>query len=358
MNRTGLFASIAVQRSDGFALDAEIRIENGSTVALIGPNGAGKSTLVAALCGLLRIDSGAIELNGVVFDDPHSGVFVGPKDRRVGVMFQDGILFPHLSVRDNVAFGLRSRGVSQDETATRVADWLDRLELRSLAGRMPAEMSGGEARRVSLARAIVTEPDLLILDEPLESLDISTRSHVRRLIASHLAEYQGPTLLITHDPTEAMLLGDELSILESGAVTHSGPPHAIRMHPKTPYAADIAGLNLAVGDALEGVVAVGSHRLMIADRTLMGRVAVTFHPRTVSLHASQPEGSPRNTWVTEVASMEVLGSVVRIETGEPMPVTAEITPSAVSSLGLSVGSPIWVSIKATELDVQPVSRSG
>lgn len=354
MNNNGLRAQIAIDRRDGFRLAADIRVENGSTVALIGPNGAGKSTIVDALAGLMPIDSGVIELNGTMFDAPDAGVFVEPKDRRVGVMFQDGVLFPHLSVRANVAFGLQSRGVGAPDIARRVDEWLDRLDLRSLADRMPDQISGGESRRVSLARAVVTEPDLLILDEPLESLDVSTRSGVRRSIASYLAQYQGPTLLITHDPTEAMLLGDEICVLEGGTITHSGPPHTIRMHPKTPYAADIAGLNLAVGDASGGVVAVGSHRLMIPDTEQVGKVAVTFHPRTVALHASQPGGSPRNTWATEVASLEVLGSVVRIETGEPMPLTAEVTPGAVSSLGLSVGSPVWVSIKATELAVQPM----
>ena len=355
MNPDGLHARLSIRRSDGFSLDADVAVENGSTLALIGPNGAGKSTVVAAVAGLIRIDSGAVRLNDVVFDDPESRVFVEPKDRRIGVMFQDGILFPHLSVRDNIGFGLRSRGIDRDEIEMTVDGWLDRLELRSLADRKPAEISGGEARRVSLARAIVNEPDLLILDEPLESLDVSTRSHVRSLIGRYLDEYKGPTLLIAHDPTEAMLLGDDLMILENGSVTHAGPPDFIRMHPKTQYAADVAGLNLAIGDAANGVVTIGSHRLMIPDGAQTGRVAVTFHPRTVALHGLQPEGSARNTWMTHITNMEALGSAVRIETGAPMPITAEVTPSAVTSLGLGVGSRVWVSIKATELGVESVA---
>lgn len=348
---SGLDAQMVVRR-DGFRLDAELTIEPGRTVALLGPNGSGKSTVVAALAGLLPIDEGRIVLDGAVFDDPSHGVFVPPEERRVGVVFQDYLLFPHLSVVENVEFGLRSRGVGRSSASEAAAVWLERLGIGDLARRRPRDLSGGQAQRVALARALVTGPKMLLLDEPLAALDATTRVEMRRVLADHLAVFEGPRLFITHDPTEAFLLADELHIIEGGRITQVGTVDDIRLRPRTAYIADLGGSNLFFGEAAGGAVDVGGHLLRIADSHISGPVLATVHAQAISLHAHRPGGSPRNAWETTVTRIEHFGDRVRVQTGPPLPVTAEVTPGAVGELQLREGSSVWVSIKATEIGVQ------
>lgn len=352
MSRGGLEARLVVRRSEKFLLDVDLSMDPGETSALLGPNGAGKSTVVAAIAGLLPIDSGHIELSGKVLDDPDARVFVTAEDRRVGVVFQDYLLFPHLNVVQNVAFGLRSRGVSRAEAQARSREWLVRLGLEGLEDHRSADLSGGQAQRVALARALVTEPDLLLLDEPLAALDVTTRTEQRHTLSEHLAVFGGPRLLITHDPTEALLLADRVHVIEHGTLTQSGTADEIRLSPKTRYAADLAGLNLIVGTVVAGVVRVGDSSLHVADRLEDGPVLITIHPTAVSVHARPPEGSPRNTWATTVERIENLGTRARLRTGEPVPLTVEVTEAARDELRLGPGSHVWVAVKATEIGVQ------
>lgn len=349
---SGLSADFAVRRSETFRIEVRLSVAAGSTAVLLGPNGAGKSTAVAALAGLLPIDEGRIALDGSVLDSPEGGVFVPAEDRRIGVVFQDYLLFPHLDVLGNVSFGLRSRGVSRDEAASRSLDWLARLGIEPLAGRKPRDLSGGEAQRVALARALVLEPDLVLLDEPLAALDVTTRTELRHTLAEHLAAFGGPRLLITHDPAEAFLLADEIHVIEAGTITQTGTADDIRLTPRTRYAADLAGANLVAGVARGGVVDTGTVVLHIADESLVGPVLVSISPAAISVHNRHPEGSPRNTWATTVERVEHLGSRVRLRTGAPLPLTVEITEGARSELEIDRDSEIWVAFKATELSAQ------
>ncbi|HJR91633.1 MAG TPA: ABC transporter ATP-binding protein [Acidimicrobiia bacterium] len=346
----GLDARFEVRRGE-FRLALGLSIPLGRTVALLGPNGAGKTTALATIAGLHAVQQGRISLGGVTLDDPAAGVFVPPEQRRVGVVFQDYLLFPHLTVIENVAFGLRSRGVARLPAQERAADWLGRMGLAGLEGRRPDDLSGGQAQRVALARALVSDPELLLLDEPLSALDVTTRGRLRRSLAEHLAAFPGPRLLITHDPAEAFLLASEIHVVEGGAVTQSGTAEDIRLRPRTAYAADLAGSNLLEGIAGEGRVMVAGHELHIAD-DVEGPVLATIRPNAVSVHRQLPEGSPRNTWATTIDLIEHLGERVRIRTGPPLILAIEITAEATEALGLAVGDEIWVSIKATEIGVQ------
>jgi molybdate transport system ATP-binding protein len=349
----GLDADIRVARGGAFTVEAELSIPPGRTVALLGPNGAGKSTVVAAIAGLLPLQQGAIALGGRVLDDPGREVFVAPEDRRIGVVFQDYLLFPHLSVLENVAFGLRSSGVSRREARDRAHRWLGRLDIAPLAGRKAGGLSGGQAQQVAFARALITEPDLLLLDEPLAALDATTRLRTRRALGDHLEGFSGPRLVITHEPTEAFLLADEIVVLEEGRVTQTGGAQDIRLRPRTRYIADLAGSNLLEGEASAGVLRVAGHELAIGDTTASGRVTATIHPRAVSLYPDRPEGSPRNTWFTTLTRVEHYGDRVRVQTGPPLPLTVEVTPPAEAELGLEPGASTWLSIKATEISVEP-----
>jgi molybdate transport system ATP-binding protein len=349
---TGLAARIGLARGGGFELDVDLHIPAGKTVALLGPNGSGKSTAVGAIAGLLPIDSGKIVLAGTILDEPSTGVLLPPESRRVGVVFQDYLLFPHLTVVENVAFGLRSRGIAHSDSLARADEWLTRLDLAGQAKRKPPQLSGGQAQRVALARALVIEPDLLLLDEPLSALDVTTRIELRRVLDRHLEEFEGPRMVITHDPAEAFLLADEVHVIEDGSLTQSGTPDEIRLRPRTPYAADLAGSNLLFGHATDGVVLIGAHQLHIPEHDVVGDVLLTIRPSAVSVHRSQPEGSPRNTWETRVELLERLGERTRIRTGGPLSLTVEITSEATSDLGLREGDPIWVAVKATEIGVE------
>ena len=347
--RSGLDSRLTVERS-GFHLDMALGIDPGQTVALLGPNGAGKTTAVGALAGLVPLDRGYIRLDDRVLDDPATGTLVGPAERRIGVMFQDGVLFPHLSALENVAFGLRSRGVPRREARRRAAGWLEAVGLDQLSDHRPGRLSGGQRQRVALARALITEPSMLLLDEPFSALDVSSRAGLRRLLQDHLAGFPGPSLLITHDPTEAFLLADRLIVLENGSVAQEGSADQIRLRPASPYAADLAGVNLLVGTASGKVLTIGNHRLVVPEAA-SGRVIATIHPRAISIHLDRPGGSPRNSWPTRIERIDHHADRVRVQTGPPLPVTAEITPDAQTGLNLAPGSEVWLSVKATEIQV-------
>jgi len=334
---------------EGFSLEASLSISPGRTVALLGPNGAGKSTVVDLLAGLRPIDSGRIENDNRIFDDPSEGIFVAPERRSIGVVFQDYALFPHMSTRDNIGFGVASRMPNREAV---ISEWTERMGLESVAKSKPSELSGGQAQRVALARALITQPEILLLDEPLSAMDVTARSELRRVLVEHLAEFEGPRLLITHDPAEAFLLADEIHVIEGGRITQVGTADDIRLRPRTSYVADLAGVNLLEGVADDGIVTVGDHAIAVVDHGLSGLVLLTIAPQAISLHTHQPDGSPRNSWMTTVTAMERLGDRMRVRTGGPISITAEVTHGAVEALDLREASPVWVSIKATEIGVQ------
>ncbi len=355
MTRGSLTSHLVVRRPNGFVLDIELDIAPGTTVALLGPNGAGKSTTVDVLGGIVPLDDGQIMLDETILDNRSTDTFLPPENRNIGIVFQDYLLFDHLSVRDNVAFAPRvaRRSAADIESTTR--HWLDLLDLTTLADRSPAELSGGQAQRVALARALASEPKLLLLDEPLAALDIETRSRLRRGLAEHLSHFAGPRLFITHDPTDAFLLADEVAILEDGKITQRGTPEELRLAPATSYAAALAGLNLLSGTNAAGTLDLDDYArpLSTANTQVDGPVLITIHPNAIALHQTQPDGSPRNTWHTKIRSLEPLGDITRVVLDLPLPLSVDVTPGAVTALALAPGEPIWASVKATEIHINP-----
>lgn len=350
---TTLDADIHVTRSEGFTVDVELDIAPGTTVALLGPNGAGKSTVVDTLAGHLRLDRGHVRLGDRLLDDGGS-TYVPPEDRRIGVVHQDYLLFGHLDVLDNIAFGprLTMSARSARALATR---WVEPLGLGGLEHRRPAELSGGQAQRVALARVLVTEPQLLLLDEPLAALDLRTRNRLRRVLADHLSSFAGPRLIITHEPMDAFLLADEVIVLEDGRVVQRGAPDEIRRAPATSYVAALAGTNLVSGRNEGGRLELDEHpiQLTTADVTTEGAVLIIIDPAAVALYPEQPHGSPRNTWQTTVDAVESRGDVVRVQLAGPLPLMVDITPGSADALALRPGVHIWATVKATEVGVNP-----
>jgi len=347
-----LTAHVAV-RIGTLDLDVAIDAAPGEIVAVLGPNGAGKSTFLRAVAGLVRLDAGRVELDEIVLEDAARGIQLPPEHRPIGVVFQDYLLFPHLSALENVAFGLRARGVAAREARTRARSWLDRLGLGDHADAKPRALSGGQAQRVALARALAIDPRLLLLDEPLAALDASARGAVRRDLRRHLASFAGIRIVITHDPLEAVALADRLVILERGRVVQTGSPADVTQRPRSRYVADLVGVNLLRGTATGGQVAVsGGASLQSADGA-DGEVFAVIHPRAVALHRARPEGSPRNVWRGRASALDFQGDRVRVGIEGEMPIVAEVTPAAVRELDLAEGGEVWVSVKATEITVYP-----
>jgi molybdate transport system ATP-binding protein len=347
-----LHATVRVEQ-DGFVLDVALAAEPGEVVAVLGPNGAGKSTLLRALCGLLPLATGRVELAGRVLEAP--GVRLAPQDRRVGMVFQDYRLFPHLSALDNVAFGLRSTGAGKAASRTAAQDWLGRLGLGGLAGSRPGQLSGGQAQRVALARALCTQPDLLLLDEPLAALDVTARLEVRAQLQERLAAFGGVALLVTHDPLEALSLADRLVVLEDGRVTQDAAASEIARRPATAYAARLVGLNLFHGIAHDGRLKVrGGGELALGDTGLEGPALAVARPSSVLLERQRPTGtSARNVLAGRVISVEGLGDRVRVSVASTPPVLADITAAALADLRLGAGDEVWASLKATDLTCYP-----
>ena len=334
-------------------LDVAVEATPGEIVAVLGPNGAGKSTFLRAVAGLVALESGRVELDDVVLDDTSRGIHLQPERRPIGVVFQDYLLFPHLSVLENVSFGLRARGVPARDARNRAGAWLDRLGIAEYAEARPRVLSGGQAQRVALARALAIDPRLLLLDEPLAALDASARGDVRRDLKRHLASFAGIRIVITHDPLEAIALADRLVILERGHVVQTGTPAEVTQRPRSRYVADLVGVNLFRGTARAGQVALSGGAVVQSAESIDGDVFATVHPRAVALHRGRPEGSPRNVWRGHASALDFQGDRVRVGIAGEMPIVAEVTPAAVRDLDLAEGSEVWVSVKATEISVYP-----
>lgn len=339
---------------ESFRLDATLCLDPGDVVAVLGPNGSGKTTALRLLAGLLALDAGHIELDGTRFDDPEAGVFLPPEHRPVSVVFQDYLLFPHLSVLDNVAFGLRAQGVANGEARRQATTWLERFDLADKAADKPRRLSGGQAQRVALARALAPHPRLLLLDEPLAALDAGTRTTVRRDLRRYLDDFDGATILVTHEPLDAIALASRVVILEAGTVAQAGSIEAITQRPTSRYVADLIGLNLLHGVAAGTTVTLDrtNASVSIAEQT-NGPVHVLVHPSAVALHATRPNGSPRNQWAGRVDGFDLLGDRVRVRVNGEVPLVAEITPAAVAALDLREGQEVWTVVKATEIETYP-----
>jgi molybdate transport system ATP-binding protein len=340
-------------RVDRFDLDVDITIAPGEFVALLGPNGAGKTSVLRALAGLLPIDAGRIALDGLVLDEPAKAIRVPVERRPIGMVFQDYLLFPHLSILENVAFGLRSRGAGRTTAFARARSWLDRAGLGTEAHRKPGSLSGGQAQRVALVRALATDPALLLLDEPMAALDVSTRVELRRELRQHLESFRGVRLLVTHDPVEAMAMADRLIVLEHGRVLQTGSPAEVTQRPRSRYVADLVGVNLFRGTARHDVITITGGGSLTAVGVTDGEVFVVVHPRTVALYRTRPDGTPRNVWEGRATDLDLHGDRVRVLLQGSPSIVAEVTPAAVRELGLDRGDQVWIGVKATEVSAYP-----
>ena len=325
-----------------FTLELALSCSAGEVVALLGPNGAGKSTSLRAIAGLASLAAGRISIAGSVVDDAGS-TFVPTERRRIGMVFQDYVLFPHLTVRENIAFSPHARDVDA---------WINRLNLHDVADRKPTKISGGQAQRCALARALATDPAVLLLDEPLAALDAGTRMSVRSELRSHLTSGAFGSILVTHDPLDAMVLADRIVVVEHGTITQQGTALEVASTPRTEYVASLMGVTLLRGTAHNGVLNCDDGGTLVSATTqVAGRAIALVRPESIALHRARPEGSPRNVFATTVTEMSTTVDRVRVTLAGPPALVATVTAGAVAELGLAIGASVWVSLKATEVEL-------
>lgn len=352
--------------SEGLSFDATLAlgalrfeacfsVSPGETLALVGPSGAGKTTALALLAGLLRPDRGRIACGGEVWCDGGRDLHLSPEARRVGVVFQDYALFPHLTVRANVAYGPRARGRGRAAAEAAAARWLERLSLAGLADRPIGALSGGERQRVALARALAAEPLALALDEPFAAVDVKTRGALRAEVRAFLAECALPTVLVAHDPVDAFALGDRVAVLEEGRLVQAGSHEELLERPRSAFVAELAGINLyrvelAAGAGLKEARAGRLVFHVLADGR-SGASFLAFSPSEVALAAEPHPGSPQNVFAGRVVEVQPLADRLRVVLDVGVRMAADVTREAGAALALSPGVRVAASVKATAIRV-------
>jgi len=334
-----------------FTAELDLRVEVGEVVGVLGENGSGKTTLLRVLAGLTVLDEGTLRIADTVVDDPSGDVFVSPDERPTGLVRQDPTLFPHLDLRDNVAFGPRRRGMAKAAARTAALGWLQKLGVGDQARDRPRDVSGGQAQRAAIARTLAADPAVLLLDEPLAPLDQDGRALVRRLLRTEERRDDRAIVLVSHDPVDALALTDRLVVLEDGRVSQVGTPAEITRRPRSAFVARLVGLNLLEGHAEGTTVTMANGAELVTATAASGPVLVTVAPHSIALYRARPDGSPRNTWAVPVDDLEAVGDRVRVALGGPLALVAEVTPAAVADLALTAGQQVWATLKATDIEV-------
>ncbi|MEO3759417.1 ATP-binding cassette domain-containing protein [Mycobacterium sp. B14F4] len=347
----GLAVRAAVRKR---GVDVDFEVAAGDVLAVLGPNGAGKSTALHVIAGLIRPDDGVVRIGQRVLTDTAAGVHVATHDRRVALLLQDPLLFPHLSVLGNVAFPPRS---------ARPEHWLAEVDAADLAGRRPRQLSGGQAQRVALARALAAEPDVLLLDEPLAGLDVATATAVRKVLRQVLTRDGRSAVLITHDVLDVVTLADRVVVLEDGRVVESGSAATVLATPRSKFAARLAGVNLVSGTA-DGAGALTTqwgaiwHGSPDSDVPAGQPAVALFAPAAVAVYRERPHGSPRNTVEVTIAELDTRGPAIRVRAEEQPDggpgLAADITADAAAELRLAPGERVLFAVKAQEVSVHPI----
>ena len=360
-------------------LDVEFSVAAGEVLAVLGPNGAGKSTTVAVIAGLLRADDAVVRVGNRILTDTDRGVCVPVHDRRIGVLMQDPLLFPHLTAIGNVTFAAR-RHADRSEARPRARRWLAEVGADDLADRAPDELSGGQAQLVALARALAAEPEVLLLDEPLAGLDVVGAATARSVLRRVLTAESRTALLITHDLIDVLTLADRVLVLEAGRVVESGRVADVLAAPRSDFGARIAGVNLvrgrmvgpgtlcdAAGNNWHGVNWHGVNWNGIPEEdsgspageplTMRQECVAVFAPAGVAVYREQPHGSPRNSVRVRIAALETTGGVVRVRAAaQAAGLSADVTPESVAEMRLQVGEQVWFTVKTQAVGIHPAAR--
>ena len=354
-------SSVRVQaRLEQRGVQFDLALDDGEVLAVLGPNGVGKSTLLLMIAGLLRPDHGRIELGGTVVTDTSTGVFVPAHARGVAMLSQQALLFPHMSAAANVAYAPRCKGQTRSAARATAHRWLEAVGAAHLADRRPAQLSGGQAQRVAVARALAAEPQVLLLDEPMSALDVTAAPALRRLLRDILRAKRRTAIIVTHDLLDALAIADKVVVFERGRVVESGPVRTVLASPRSDFAARIAGVNLIPGVVTEpGIIrtAWGIDISGIGDLESGAAAVALFRPTAVAVHLDPPHASPRNIIAVTIAEMDIHGTAVRIR-GADQPdgstgLAADITAASAADLDLAPGQTVYFVVKAQEVELHP-----
>jgi molybdate transport system ATP-binding protein len=336
-----------------------LEVEAGRCLALVGPSGAGKTSVLRAVAGLTKPARGRVNCGGAAWLDTEAGIDLAPEARRCGYVFQDYALFAHMAVWRNVAYGLDH--MRRAERRSAAVSLLERFGIAGLADARTDSLSGGERQRVALARALGPRPRALLLDEPLAALDAGTRASATRQVRHMVAEAGVPTLLVTHDFTEAITLADEVAVLEQGSVVQRGLPETLAAEPVSGFVAELTGavvLDGAASPRPDGLTAVrleGGGTVISTDRAEAGPACVSVHPWEIAIEPAHSvrHGSQQNRLSATVRSVTRIGNRVRVGLDAGQPLVAEVTPQARESLELRPGVEVIAVWKASASRVTP-----
>jgi molybdate transport system ATP-binding protein len=339
-----------------FELEIGFEVRPAETLVVIGPSGCGKTTTLNVIAGLVEPDEGRIALSDRVLWDREAGVDVPTEGRNVGYVFQDFALFPHMSVSENVAYGLRARKAPRDSIKARVSEALALLGIEHLRERRPGALSGGERQRVALARAIACQAGILLLDEPLGSLDAQTRNQVRGELQRMLRLVRRIVIMVTHDYIDALTFGDQICVLDRGRILQIGNRSQLLRHPKSRFVAELTGVNFFEGEITalppEGAAEItvnGARLYAVSGQQETGHTLVAFFPSDVAVSREAPDSSARNVFQTEIREIVHLGDKVRLSLNGALPMCAEITAGSLDRMGLREGDAVYASLKATAI---------
>lgn len=334
-----------------FPLAVAFRVQPHQCLALVGPTGCGKTTTLRLIAGLDRPDSGRVSLNGTVAVDTDSGVFLAPQRRRLGVVFQDYALFPHLTVLGNVTYGARARGLGRSEAEEKARESLRVVQMDAHADVRATQLSGGQRQRVALARALASEPKALLMDEPLSALDVTTRREVREQLRALLAEIKMQTIIVTHDVADALTLGDQVCVMNEGRVVEFSDRSEMLARPRTGFVADFLGVNLLegevrpLGDGLCAFECTG--RTLVSRGTLSGEALLTVYPWEIALTRERPEPSDLNVLRGTVTGMSHLGPRMRVVVQNGIKLVCEVDYLKGEEMDLRVGDDVYVAFDRT-----------
>jgi molybdate transport system ATP-binding protein len=349
----------SLPKGGGLQAHFSVPLDGPRIVVLFGPSGGGKSTLLHSLAGLLKPDRGEIRYRDTVWFDAARRIFLPPQRRPIGLLFQDYPLFPHLTVRENVAYGLRRWNAAEKEEAVRL--WIDRFQLTGKENRSSLSLSGGEQQRVALARALAPQPPLLLLDEPFSALDLRTRALVRGEVKRSVQEGRGVAIIVTHDLVDAMTLGEELIVISEGAILQQGPPLEVFSRPASSEVAKIVGVeNLLPAEVIDSsagrlLLEVGKGRLIaVGDLSFGEHCFVSIRAEEVILErGAPPQSSARNRLTGLVQELIPGGAQLRVVVDCGFPLTALVTRQAAEELSLHPGAEITAVIKASSIHLIP-----
>ena len=366
---------------NAFHLKVAFQAQSGQTAVVLGESGAGKSTVLRLLAGLLQPQQGHITLDDVTYYDSAQKISSPPQQRPFGYVFQDYVLFPHLTVFDNVAFGLRAQHLSRPLISKQVTNALERVQMHGYEKRLPAQLSGGQQQRIAIARALALQPRLLLLDEPLSALDIQTRRAVRQELRTILQQTGITTMLVTHNYLDGLLFGNQILVMDQGQLLQQGDQQELRQYPRSSYVAELIGVNFFHGSlrqqtnnqictirlddqqhtaqALEISAVLKEQEENSSRQPVPGQeVFVIVDPRSITLHQHVPEGSARNIFQGTILTVLPIGATTGQQNGRlrvsmqisqtDAPLTAEITEESARKMELHEGKAIFATFKATE----------